>query len=261
MIIKHVFINRRIELLIKEICDFLLFLEDKVFGKGVCYNETVKTLVIIPAFNEQDNILPLINDVNSYGYDYLVINDCSTDDTGKLLRENELNHLDLPVNLGIAGVTRVGFLYARDHDYDCAICVDGDGQHPPKFIHELINEIENGNDYVVGSRFLKDKKPWTARMLGSRILCFLIKLKTGKTVTDPTSGMRALGRKVIDDFADSMNYFAEPDTMCHLISKKYKVKEIPVEMKEREAGVSYFQNPLKSIYYMMSVALSIIFVQ
>ena len=221
----------------------------------------MKTLVIIPAFNEQDNILSLVQDINSYGYDYLVINDCSTDNTEQLLRDHDLNHLDLPINLGIAGVTRVGFKYAKDHDYDCAICVDGDGQHPPKFIHELIDEIENGNDYVVGSRFVSEKKPWTMRMLGSRILCLLIKLKTGRTVSDPTSGMRALGKKVIDDFAESMNYYAEPDTMCHLISKKYKVKEIQVEMKEREAGVSYFHNPLKSVYYMLSVALSIIFVQ
>ncbi len=228
---------------------------------SVCYNGKVKTLVIIPAFNEQDNILPLIKDINSYGYDYLVINDCSTDNTEKILRQNDLNHLNLPVNLGIAGVTRVGFMYAKDHEYDCTICVDGDGQHPPKFIHELIKEIENGNDYVVGSRFVNEKKPWTMRMLGSRIICFLIKAKTGRTVTDPTSGMRALGKRVINDFSESMNYFAEPDTMCHMISKKYKVKEIQVEMKDREAGESYFRNPLKSIYYMMSVALSIIFLQ
>lgn len=221
----------------------------------------VKTLVIIPAYNEQENILPLIKDINSFGYDYLVINDCSTDNTEKLLKENDLNHLNLPINLGIAGVTRAGFQYAKDHDYDCAICIDGDGQHPPKFIHDLIKEIENGCDYVVGSRFVDKKKPWSMRMLGSRILCFLIKVKTGKKVTDPTSGMRALGKKVIYDFAESMNYYAEPDTMCHMIRKKYKVKEIQVEMKEREAGESYFQNPFKSVYYMLSVALSIIFVQ
>ena len=227
----------------------------------ICYNEEVKTLVIIPAYNEQDNILPLVKDINNYGYDYLVINDCSTDNTKRVLIENNLNHLDLPINLGIAGVTRVGFMYAKDNDYDCAICVDGDGQHPPKFIHELIREIEDGNDYVVGSRFVTEKKPLTMRMLGSRIICFLIKLKTVRTVTDPTSGMRALGKNVINDFAESMNYYAEPDTMCHLINKKYKVKEIQVEMKEREAGESYFRNPFKSVYYMLSVALSIIFVQ
>ena len=218
-------------------------------------------MVIIPAYNEQDNILSLVEDIKSYGYDYLVINDCSTDDTDKLLADYDLNHFDLPINLGIAGVTRVGFKYARDNDYDCAICIDGDGQHPPMYIHLLIEEILKGNDYVLGSRFVDEKKPWSLRMLGSRILCLLIKMKTGKTVNDPTSGMRALGRRVIEDFAESMNYYAEPDALCHLLHKDYKVKEVQVEMKEREAGVSYFQNPLKSIYYMLSVSLSILFIQ
>ena len=152
-------------------------------------------------------------------------------------------------------------MYAKEHNYDCVICVDGDGQHPPKFIHRLIKEVEKGNDYVVGSRFVTKEKPMSMRMLGSRIICFFIKLKTGKEVSDPTSGMRALGRKVIEDFANSMNYYAEPDTMCHLIHKGYKVKEIQVDMKDREMGVSYFHSPFKSIYYMLSVILSILFIQ
>lgn len=221
----------------------------------------MKTLVIIPVYNEQDNILPLVKDLNNYGYDYIVINDASTDNTEKLLEENNINHLNLPINLGIAGVTRVGFKYADEHNYDCAVCVDGDGQHPPKYIHNLIDEIEKGNDYVVGSRFIDEKKPISLRMLGSRLLCLLIKIKTGKTVSDPTSGMRAIGKKVIKNFSDSMNYYAEPDTMCHMIKKGYKVEEIQVEMKEREAGESYFRNPFKSIYYMMGVCLSILFIQ
>ena len=118
----------------------------------------MKTLVIIPAYNEQDNILPLVKDLNNYGYDYIVINDASTDDTETLLKENNIKHLNLPVNLGIAGVTRLGFMYGKDYDYDCVVCVDGDGQHPPKYIHKLIDEVENGSDYVVGSRFLQEKK-------------------------------------------------------------------------------------------------------
>lgn len=221
----------------------------------------MKTLVIVPAYNEQDNLNSLINDILSYGYNYLVINDCSTDNTKELLDNNNYNHLNLPINLGIAGVTRVGFMYALENDYDCVMCIDGDGQHPPKYIFDLIKEIENGSDYVVGSRFLTEKKPFTMRMLGSRMLCLFIKLKTRVTVTDPTSGMRAVGKNVIKDFVQSMNYYAEPDTMCHLIREGYNVKEVQVEMKEREAGISYFHNPFKSIYYMISVVLSIIFVQ
>ena len=221
----------------------------------------MKTLIIIPAYNEQDNILPLIKLLRNYNYDFLVINDCSRDNTEKILVENKINHLCLPINLGIAGVTRVGFKYAKDNGYDCTICIDGDGQHRPEYVEDLIKEIENGADYAVGSRFVDDKKPMSMRMLGSRIICWLIKIKTGKTVYDPTSGMRALGRKVIEEFAQSMNFYAEPDAMCYLIHKGYNVKEIQVEMKEREAGVSYFHNPFKSIYYMFSVILSILFIQ
>lgn len=221
----------------------------------------MKTLIIIPAYNEQDNILPLIKLLRNYNYDFLVINDCSRDNTEKILVENKINHLCLPINLGIAGVTRVGFKYAKDNGYDCTICIDGDGQHKPEYVEDLIKEIENGADYAVGSRFIDDKKPMSMRMLGSRIICWLIKIKTGKTVYDPTSGMRALGRRVIEEFADSMNFYAEPDAMCYLIHKGYNVKEIQVEMKEREAGVSYFHNPFKSVYYMFSVILSIIFIQ
>ena len=225
------------------------------------YNTLVKTLIIIPAYNEQANIKSLIEDITSYGYDYLIINDSSTDDTEKIIRENNYHFLDLPINVGIAGVTRIGFKYAYDHDYDCAVCIDGDGQHQPKYVHTLINEISNGYDYVVGSRFVNKVKPTSLRMIGSRIICFFIRLKTGVKVTDPTSGMRALGKKVIADFAQNMNFYAEPDTLCYTIHHGYKVKEVQVEMKEREGGESYFANPFKSIKFMLGVLLSIIFVQ
>ena len=221
----------------------------------------MKTLIIVPAYNEQDNIASLTNEVAGYGYDYLIINDCSSDDTAKILDDNGFNHMDLPINLGLAGVTRAGFMYAKDHDYDCVMCIDGDGQHPPVFMKKLIDEIENGSDYVVGSRFCDKKKPFSMRMLGSRILCFLIKLKTGRSVSDPTSGMRALGKRVIDKFCESMNFYAEPDAMCYLINHKYNVKEVQVDMKERDGGISYFSNPFKSFYYMLCEILSIIFIQ
>lgn len=221
----------------------------------------MKTLVIIPAFNEQDNLESLIKDIKSYNYDYLIINDCSTDGTKELLNKNNYNHLDLSVNVGLAGVTRIGFMYASRNNYDCAVCVDGDGQHQPKYVHSLIKEIENGYDYVVGSRFVSEKKPMTSRMIGSRIICFFIKLKTGVEVSDPTSGMRALGKKVLDDFSKGMNFYAEPDALCYCLHKGYKVKEVQVEMKERQGGKSYFVNPFKSIVYMFGVLTSILFVQ
>ena len=111
----------------------------------------MKTLIVVPAFNESKNLKLLIEDIKSYNYDYLVINDKSTDSTEELCRNENFNVLNLPTNLGIAGVTRVGFKYAKDNDYDCVVCVDGDGQHQPKYIHALIKEVEKGYDYVVGS--------------------------------------------------------------------------------------------------------------
>ncbi len=229
---------------------------------NIKYNGFImKTLIIIPAYNEQDNIETLVKEIIEYGYDYLVINDCSKDNTASILDKNDFKHIDLPVNMGLAGVTQIGFKYAFDNDYDCCVCVDGDGQHQPSYVKTLIDEIENGNDYVIGSRFVDQNKSLSLRMIGSRIICFVIKLKTGKTVTDPTSGMRALGRKVIEKFSKSMNFYAEPDALSFLLNKGMKVKEVQVEMKDREGGVSYFHNPLKSIYYMIAIVLSILFAQ
>lgn len=221
----------------------------------------MKSLIIIPAYNEEENIEKVVNKVKSYGYDYLVINDASNDSTAEILRKNNFSHLDLSINVGLAGVTRIGFIYARDNDYDCVINIDGDGQHPIDKVDSLVKEINNGYDYAIGSRFVDKAKPLSTRMIGSRILCFLIKIKTGVQISDPTSGMRALGKKVINDFADNMNYYAEPDALCHILKKKYRVKEVQVDMLERQGGVSYFVNPLKSIKYMLAEILSIIFVQ
>ena len=94
----------------------------------------MKTLVIIPAYNEEESILNLINEIKEYKYDYLVINDCSKDNTKNILDKEHINHLDLPINLGIAGVTQVGFKYASDNNYDCVINIDGDGQHLPSYM-------------------------------------------------------------------------------------------------------------------------------
>lgn len=221
----------------------------------------MKSLIIIPAYNESGNVPALLKNIEELGYDYIVINDCSTDHSAELYESLNINYLDLPLNLGLANVTQVGFMYAVEHDYDAAVVVDGDGQHLPKYIKPLLDKVSEGYDYVVGSRFVTVKKPWTMRMLGSRIICGMIKLKTGRTVTDPTSGMRAMGRKVLVSFADDLNYVAEPDALCHILKKKLNVVEVQVEMEERQEGVSYFANPLKSIKFMFSVLMSILFIQ
>ena len=136
-----------------------------------------KILVVIPAFNEEKNLPGVLQELNHYDFDVLVINDCSTDHTEDVLKD--VNHLQLPVNVGLAGVTQMGFKYAYENNYESAVVIDGDGQHDPEFISSLVEELANGYDYIIGSRFVSEKKPFTMRMVGSRILSFCIYLKTG----------------------------------------------------------------------------------
>lgn len=216
-----------------------------------------KTLVVIPAFNEEKNILGVLEELKQYQFDVLVINDCSTDHTEELLKD--VNHLHLPINVGLAGVTQMGFKYAYENGYESAVVIDGDGQHDPSFISSLVKELDHDYDYVIGSRFVTEKKPYTMRMIGSRILTFFLRLKTGKVIHDPTSGMRVLGKRVLKEFSENMNFIAEPDAVAYILRKNYKVKEVQVVMKDRAEGVSYFHNPLKSIRYMYDTIISIVF--
>lgn len=216
-----------------------------------------KILVVIPAFNEEKNLPGVLQELNQYDFDVLVINDCSTDHTEDVLKD--VNHLQLPINVGLAGVTQMGFKYAYENNYESAVVIDGDGQHDPEFISSLVEELDNGYDYIIGSRFVSEKKPFTMRMVGSRILSFCIYLKTGKKINDPTSGMRVLGKRVLKEFSENMNFIAEPDAVTYILKRDYKVKEVQVKMKDRTEGISYFHNPLKSVKYMYDTIISIIF--
>ena len=140
----------------------------------------MKTLVIIPAYNEEESILRVVRNLENADIDcdYIVINDCSKDSTGKILDDNNINHVDLPVNLGLTGAVQTGYKYAYYNNYDAAIQFDGDGQHLPEYIPSLVKEIENGYDIVIGSRFVDEKKHFSMRMLGSRIITAMIKLTT-----------------------------------------------------------------------------------
>ncbi len=225
----------------------------------------MKVLVIIPAYNEEKNILKTVNNLKEikldHELDYVIINDGSTDQTKKICEENHLNMIDLPFNLGIGGAVQTGYKYAYYHNYDIAIQFDGDGQHDGNYIKDLISEIEKGNNVAIGSRFISELSTFKSskmRRLGKDILSFLIKLVTGKKIYDPTSGFRAVDKEVIKVFAnDYPSDYPEPDTIVTVIKKNYKVSEIPVKMNKREGGKSSI-NPLKSIYYMIKVSLAII---
>lgn len=222
----------------------------------------MKTLLIIPAYNEQDAILNTITDIQKHikDFDYVVINDGSSDNTEKILVENNIKHITLPVNLGLTAAVQTGYIYAYENGYDCAIQFDGDGQHQASYIVDLVKEIENGANIVIGSRFVEEKKDYSMRMIGSRIISSLIKLKTGVSIKDPTSGMRALDRKNIYDYAYDMNSRPEPDSLAKQIKKGYKVKEVQVKIKERESGKSIYSNPWSSIVYMVKMIISILFI-
>lgn len=220
----------------------------------------MKVLVVIPAYNEEESILKVVNDLtDKTDFDYIVINDCSKDSTGKILVENNIRHVDLPVNLGLQGAVQTGYKYAHYNNYDVAIQFDGDGQHMPEYIEGLVKEIENGYDIAIGSRFVDEKKHFSLRMLGSRIITSIIKLTTGANITDPTSGMRALNKKMIKDYALEMNRRPEPDTLAYQIKHGAKVKEVQVEMLDRTTGESAYAGLGNSIKYMVRVLVTIIF--
>lgn len=223
----------------------------------------MKVLVIVPAYNEALNIEKTVNDLktNAKPYDYIVINDCSKDNTKEVCEKNKFNMISLPINYGLTSGIQVGMKYALENDYDIAIQFDGDGQHNAIYLKNLVEEIEkNGFDIVIGSRFVTSKKPKTLRMLGSNMIELAIRLVTGKKITDPTSGMRAYNKKAIKEFVENASLTPEPDTIVYMIKKKLKVKEIQVEMSEREFGESYL-NAFKSIEYMLSMLFSILFIR
>ena len=147
-----------------------------------------------------------------------------------------------------------------EHDYDIVVQFDGDGQHMANSVELLIASIKDGNDIAIGSRFVTESKPFSARMLGSRLIAFTIKIISGKTIKDPTSGLRAYGRNCIMDYANDMNNPPEPDTLVYMIRKGRVIKEVQVEMKDREFGESYL-NIGNTIKYMSRMVISILLIQ
>lgn len=222
----------------------------------------MKTLIIVPAYNEALNIEKTISDIKeNTNYDYIIINDCSKDNTLEVCQKNGYHVLSLPVNYGLTSAIQLGMKYAYQNDYDIAIQFDGDGQHQASYLKDLVKEIEEGNaNIAIGSRFVEEKKPFSMRMLGSRLISLAIKLTTFKRITDPTSGMRAYDRQAIEAFVSDASLTPEPDTLVYMLKKNMKVKEVQVEMKEREFGESYL-SPLKSVKYMANMFFSIFLIR
>lgn len=231
----------------------------------------MKILLIVPAYNEEENILKVRNIIENYNekneqkLDYIIINDGSTDNTEKILEDNNIKHINLIHNLGIGGAVQTGYKYAHENDYDIAIQFDGDGQHDVNYVEKICKPlISQEADMVIGTRYL-DKKESNfqstfMRRFGSQIISMCIKTFCGKKITDPTSGFRAANKKVIKEFANSYpTEYPEPESTVSLLVNNYKIEEVPVSMNEREAGVSSItKNFWKPADYMIKVVLAII---
>ena len=167
----------------------------------------MKILLIVPAYNEEENIVRVCRNIreNYPQYDFVVINDGSKDRTLELCKENKFPVISLPVNLGLAGAFQTGMKYAYKNDYDGAVQFDADGQHLPEYIDDMVNEMKKGKDIVIGSRFVNEKKPFSLRMIGSHLIASTIRLTTGFKIKDPTSGMRIFNRETIKEFAEKLN--------------------------------------------------------
>lgn len=232
-------------------------------GQETMISKKQKRLVIIPAYNEEASIINTVKSIQekAEGFDYIVINDCSTDNTGQICEENKFNVIHLPQNLGIGGAVQTGYLYGYRNEYDVAVQVDGDGQHDPAFLTRMAEYMEdNQADMVIGSRFIEKKGFQSSgmRRLGIRYFTGLIKLLTGEKVTDPTSGLRMVNRDVMKFFSENYpNDYPEPESVVAILKRRKKVEEIPVIMRERTGGVSSI-SPKKSIYYMIKVTMAIL---
>lgn len=227
-----------------------------------------KVLVVIPAYNEEDNILRVIEelkrDMPAY-FDILVINDCSKDNTEKILVENNIPHLNNIFNVKYAMSVQTGIKYAYQNNYDYVIQMDADGQHIAKEAIKLYKQIrETNSDIIIGSRYLKDSGYLCPifRRLGTKLFEKMIKLFCHKKIVDPLSGFQCINKKVIKEYAKKGSYPEYPDAnlIILMIFKGYKIEEVPVRMRVRENGISMHSGVIKPIKYMISMFYTIFFI-
>ena len=225
-------------------------------------NYRKRVLLVVPAYNESANIERVVDKIKSFGYDYIVVNDGSTDDTEEILCRIGAKHVCLVQNLGIGGAVQAGFLYAVRNGYEVAVQFDGDGQHDIGYVDALCAPVFAGQaDIVLGSRFVGDVsefKSTAARRMGIQLLSHAILFATGARLHDVTSGFRAMGKRALKCFvAYYPSDYPEPESLAYALSNGLSVVEIPVAMHERVGGTSSISG-LKSVWYMLKVGLSIL---
>ena len=222
----------------------------------------VRRMAIVPALNEAQTIASVVAEIRAVdpGLEILVIDDGSTDDTLAEARRAGALVARLPYNVGIGGAVQTGYQYARDHGFQVAVQVDGDGQHDPADLAQLLEPISADRaDMVVGSRFLEagEYRPSFARKLGIRLLARVVSLLVRQRMTDPTSGFRAVNRRGIVLFAAEYPHdYPEAEANVVAYRRRLRVVEVPVAMRERAAGRSSINAP-SSLYYMVKVTLAL----
>lgn len=225
----------------------------------------MKVLVVIPAYNEGQNIQKVIDELKKdFNYaDILVINDCSKDNTREIVEKNNVNCITSVFNLRYAMAVQTGIKYAYNHGYDYVIQFDGDGQHIAKEAEKLLNKMkETNSDIVIGSRYMKDGtyKQTFFRKIGTVIFSKLIKLFCKKEITDPLSGFQCLNKKVIEKYSKIGEYPEYPDAnlVMQMLLQGYKIEEVSVKMRLREFGESMHGGIIKPIKYMIMMMYTIV---
>lgn len=215
----------------------------------------MKVLIIVPAHNEEENLPALLEEIKNEGYDAVVVDDASTDNSADVARAASIPVLSLPVNLGIGGGVQTGFLYAVRNRYDIAVQVDGDGQHSTEWISAILGPIlADEADCVVGSRYVPDcpdedyRTPFVRRM-GMHFSTGILALFTGLRIHDTTSGFRALNRTAFTFFStDYPVDHPEAESLLLLHQLGFRIKEVPVRMRCRTAGQSLFTMTKAALY-------------
>jgi glycosyltransferase involved in cell wall biosynthesis len=221
-------------------------------------------LAIVPAHNEAQAVSTTVEEVHRLApdFDVLVVDDGSTDETARCAESAGATVVRLPFNLGIGGAVQTGYLYAQEHGYEVAVQIDGDGQHDPRYIDDLLRCLQGDPDLnmVTGSRFLQDgdgHRSSAARRVGIKIFAGLVSLITGRRVTDPTSGLRMTNRVGIELFArDYPHDYPEVEAILMMHAHRLNSCEIPVAMRPRTSGVSAISST-QPIYYMIKVLLAV----
>jgi glycosyltransferase involved in cell wall biosynthesis len=222
----------------------------------------MRALVIVPAWNEDRDLPAVLAELRRAApeWDVCVVDDGSSDATTRVAREGGATVLRLPMNLGIGGAVQTGYLWAREHGYEIAAQIDGDGQHDPQYLTAAVRPIVAGTaDLVIGSRHLGAGgfQSTALRRAGARYLSWFLRLRCGARVTDPTSGFRLAGRHAIELFA--ANYpsdYPEPEAIALAARRGLRVEEVPVAMRERQHGKSSI-GPARTLYYLIKVSLAL----